>query len=60
MTSPRAALDAALAGDQYDWLVAALEQPAPIECPQCGGALQPEFGQVVYNHKPCHDYMPEG
>jgi hypothetical protein len=54
----RAALDAALAGDQYDWLIEVLQQPAAIECPQCGDSLQPVFGSVVHNHPPCHAYPP--
>lgn len=45
----------ALAGDQYGWLVAVLEQPAPVECPQCGGQMQPEFGSIILQHSPCHD-----
>lgn len=44
----------ALAGDQYGWLVAVLAQPAPVECPQCGGQMQPEFGSIILQHGPCH------
>jgi hypothetical protein len=54
----RAALDAALAGDQYRWLLDYLPEPEPIECPMCGDPLQPVFGEVIYNHPPCHTYMP--
>lgn len=48
------ALEQALAGDQYGWLVAVLAQPAPVECPQCEGQMQPQFGSIILQHPPCH------
>jgi hypothetical protein len=48
------ALADALAGDQYGWLVAVLDAPAPVECPQCGGEMFPQFGSVICQHPPCH------
>ena len=54
-----AALDAALAGDQYGWLVAVLDPPAPVECPQCGGTMRPDFGAVILQHGPCHQEVAQ-
>jgi hypothetical protein len=55
MARDLSALDAALAGDQYGWLVAVLDAPAPVECPQCGGQMFPQFGSIILQHSPCHD-----
>ncbi|MFI6530829.1 hypothetical protein ACIBHY_00195 [Nonomuraea sp. NPDC050547] len=53
-TNP-AASDAALAGDGYEWLAAALPAPSPPTCPTCHGlTLLPAGAPVLWTCPHCH------
>ncbi|MEU7863873.1 hypothetical protein [Nonomuraea sp. NPDC049141] len=50
-----AANDAALTGDGYDWLAAALPPPKPARCPACHRpAVLPAAAPVLWTCPHCH------